>query len=132
MKFRQDFVTNSSSASYIICFARIEDMNKAKHIIEEYDISVLSAADVEDEMSYWGNYIGADWADACIYGVDKIIKEHPDDKYVIIEDYLDAYEYDLDDVVYNYNFDVNEQIGKITEENGFADIDCAEGEGRNG
>lgn len=132
MKFRQDFVTNSSSASYIICFARIADMDKAKPIIDEYNIDLLSAEDVEDEMSYWGPYIGADWADACIYGVDKIIKEHPNDKYIIIEDYLDADERDWDDIVYYYNFDANEKIEAITTENGFADIDCAEGEGRNG
>ena len=130
MKFRQDYVTNSSSASYIICFARIADMNKAKPIIDEYNINVLNYADVKWEMR-WGE-LGADWAGACIWGADKILEAHPDDQYIIIEDSLDADERDWDDIEYYYDFPANEAIDKITAENGFTDIDIAEGEGRNG
>ena len=130
MKFRQDFVTNSSSASYIICFARIADMDKAKPIIDKYNIDILDVDDVKHEMR-WG-YLGADWAGACIWGADKILAAHPNDKYIIIEDSLDGDEIDWDVVEYYYNFPVNEQIEDITEANGFADIDVAEGEGRNG
>lgn len=130
MKFRQDFVTNSSSASYIICFARIADMDKAKPIIDEYNINVLSADDVKHEMR-WGE-LGAEWAGACIWDADEIIAEHPNDKYIIIEDSLDGDEIDFDVVEYYYNFPVNEQIEYITEANGFTNIEVAMGEGRNG
>ena len=135
MKFRQDFVTNSSSASYIICFARIEDKDKAKYIINQHNITPLNADDVRYEMR-WGE-LGADWAGACIYGVKKILDEHPNDKYIIIEDYNDAIEYwdeETDDYLidYDYSFRMNDVIDDITVENGFADIDIAEGEGRNG
>ena len=132
MKFREDFVTNSSSASYIICFARVVDMDKAKSIIDKYNIDLLDVNDVEHEMR-WGE-LGADWAGAELYGTDKILKAHPDDKYIIIEECKDAYYGDDDDYepVYDYNFSVNKAISNITEENGFADIDVAEGEGRNG
>ena len=130
MKFRQDFVTNSSSASYIICFARVADMNKAKPIIEEYNINLLDIDDVKHEMR-WGG-LGADWAGVELYGTDKILKAHPDDKYIILEECNDAYYDDDGEPEYDYNFYVNEIIDNITVENGFADIDCAEGEGRNG
>lgn len=134
MKFREDFVTNSSSASYIICFARVADMEKAKPIIEKYKIDLLDVNDVKHEMR-WGE-LGADWAGACLYGTDKILEAHPDDKYIIIEDSNDAYYEEDDDgyyePVYDYDFYANEAIDNITAENGFADIDCAEGEGRNG
>ena len=130
MKFRQDFVTNSSSASYIICFARVADMNKAKPIIEEYDINLLDIDDVKHEMR-WGE-LGADWAGACLYGTDKILEAHPDDKYIIIEDYNDAYYDDDGYLEYDYSFAMNAAIDEITKNNGFADIDVAEGEGRNG
>ena len=89
MKFREDFVTNSSSASYIICFARVADMDKAKPIIDKYKLDLLDANDVKHEMR-WGE-LGADWAGACLYGTDKILEAYPDDKYIIIEDYIDAY-----------------------------------------
>ena len=135
MKFRQDFVTNSSSASYIICFARIADTDNAKPIIDKYNINVLSVDDVKHEMR-WGD-LGADWAGAYIWNADTIIKNHPDDKYIILEECNDAYEWyneEIDDydIEYDYCFSVNEAIENITEENGFADIDVAEGEGRNG
>ena len=130
MKIRADFVTNSSSSSYIICFARIADEEKAKKIIYKHNLRVFDVDDVKHEMR-WGE-LGADWAGATLWGTDKILESHPDDKYIIIEDSNDA-DYDEDyEPIYDYDFAMNDAIDEITEENGFADIDCAEGEGRNG
>lgn len=135
MKIRLDYVTNSSSSSYIICFARIADEEKAKTIIDKHNIAILTEKDVRHEMR-WGE-LGADWAGACIWDADRILKAHPDDKYIILEDWNDAFEVweeETDDyyVEYDYDFEVNDAIEDITEENGFANIEIAEGEGRNG
>ena len=131
MKIRTDFVTNSSSSSYIICFARIADEEKAKKIINKYNLNILSSSDVKHEMR-WGE-LGADWAGATLWGTDKILQTHPDDKYIIIEDYIDAdWDDEAEEDIFYYDFAMNDAIDEITEENGFADIDCAEGEGRNG
>ena len=81
---------------------------------------------------HWGE-LGADWAGATIWGVDKILENHPDDKYIIIEDWLDAdWDDETEEDIFYYDFDMNNAISDITKENGFADIDVAEGEGRNG
>lgn len=131
MKFRSSFVTNSSSSSYIICFARIADKEKADKIIKEYNLDVLTKKDVEHEMR-WGGYLGADWAGAALYDTKSVLNEHPDDNFIIIEDRIEA-DYDEDcEPIYDYDFVMNEAIDAITEENGFADIECAEGEGRDG
>lgn len=135
MKIRTDYVTNSSSSSYIVCFARIENLEKAQKIIDKYNLDILDSNDVRHEM-HWGE-LGADWAGATLWGTDKILNAHPDDKYIIIEDSNDAYEgYDEESdeyiIDYDYDFAMNDAIDEITEENGFANIDCAEGEGRNG
>lgn len=132
MKIRNDFVTNSSSSSYIICFARIADKEKAQAVIDKYNLDILTKKDVEGEMRWYG-YLGADWAGATLWNTKDVLKEHPDDNFIIIEDMLDA-EWDEEsyDYIYDYGFAANATIKKITEENGFADIECAEGEGYNG
>lgn len=132
MKIRNDFVTNSSSSSYIICFARIADEEKANKIIEKYNLDVFDVDGVNGEKNWCGD-LGADFCGAIIWGVDKILDAHPDDKYIIIEDSNDAY-YDEDswEPIYDDCFSMDAAIEEITEENGFADIDTAYGEGRDG
>lgn len=132
MKIRTDYVTNSSSSSYIICFARIADEKKARPIIEKYNLDVFDIDGVNGEKNWCGD-LGADFCGAIIWGVDKILAEHPDDKYIIIEDSNEAY-YDEDswEPIYDDCFSMDDAIGEITEENGFADIDTAYGEGRDG
>ena len=132
-KIRMSFVTNSSSSSFIICFARIADKEKAQKIIDKYDLNVFDRNGVNGEKNWCGE-LGADYAGAIIWNVDDILESHPDDKFIIIEDSNEAY-YDDDDygeLIYNYNFAMNDAIDEITEENGFADIEIAEGEGRDG
>ena len=132
-KIRMSFVTNSSSSSFIICFARIADKEKAQKIIDKYDLNVFDRNGVNGEKNWCGE-LGADYAGAIIWNVDDILEAHPDDEFIIIEDSNEAY-YDDDDYgefIYNYNFAMNDAIDEITEENGFADIEIAEGEGRDG
>lgn len=131
MKIRSDFVTNSSSSSFIICFARIADEEKAKSIIEKHNLEVFDCNGVNEEKNWYGE-LGADWCGAVIYGVDDILTAHPDDKFIIITDSNEGIENEWGGAEYDYDFAMNNAINEITEENGFADIDVAEGEGRNG
>ena len=130
-KIRMGFVTNSSSSSFIICFARIADKEKAQKIIDKYDLDVFDRDGVNGEKNWCGE-LGADYAGAIIWNVDDILESHPDDKFIIIEDSNEAYYDDDGEPIYNYNFSMNDAIDEITEENGFADIEVSEGEGRDG
>lgn len=131
MKIRNDYVTNSSSSSFIICFARIADEEKARAVIEKYGLDVFNKKEVEDEKNWCGE-LGASWCGAVIYDVDKILEAHPEDGYIIIRDSNDAIEDEYGNVEYDYDFGMNSAIDDVKEENGFADIDVAEGKGRNG
>ena len=131
MKIRTDFVTNSSSSSYIICFARIADCEKSSKIIEKFKLKPLTKDEVDEKKNYCGE-LGAEFCGAIIYGADEILETHPDDKFIIIEDSIDADYDEYGGPIYSYGFYWNDAIEAITEENGFADIHVAEGEGRDG
>ena len=131
MKLRTDFITNSSSSSFIICFARIVDTEKAQKVIDKYNLSAIDVDGVNGEKNWYGE-LGADWCGAIIYGADDVLKKHPDSKYIVIEDSNEAVYGDDCEPIYDYDFDMNDAIAAITEENGFADIEVSEGEGRDG
>ena len=88
MKIRKGFVTNSSSSSFIICFARIADKEKAQKIIDQFNLDVLDVTGVNDERN-WSGELGASWCGAVIYGVDDILEKHPDGEYIVIKDSIE-------------------------------------------
>ena len=124
-------MTNSSSSSFIICFARIEDDEKAAKVINKHKIKTLDVDGVNNRRDWYGQ-LGADWCGAIIYGADKVLSDNPNSRYVVITDSNEAYYNEDCKPEYDYDFSMNAAINEITEENGFADIEIAEGEGYDG
>lgn len=141
MKIRSDFVTNSSSSSFICCFARIADEEKAKKILEQYknDIKIYTAQEVLQEIKhydkYWLNgWLDRDWAGVYMTPDKDYIQNYMDNRFVVLKDSEEIYA-DEDGYV-DYDVDLSDFdtsiIDQITEENGFADIECQYGAGRDG
>ena len=141
-KIRAGFVTNSSSSSFIVCFARIADKEKAQKIIDEYkknvDLEIYSGRECLEEMENrrWSKWLEWDWAGIDATPSTDYINEYIDDDFIVITDYSDIEdpewegEYDWDE---NYHDPKTlDAISEITEKNGFADIDCQYGAGRDG
>ena len=138
MKIRTDYVTNSSSSSYIICFARIADEEKVKKIIEKYDnqIEIYTSEEVLDEIKHssWSEWLEYDWAGINATPSEEYIESHSDSRFIVVRDYDDLYADGDGEVDYDVSYeDFNtEIIDNIEEENGFADIDVQYGAGFNG
>ena len=140
MKIRQDYVTNSSSSSYIVCFARIADESKAAKVLNEFssNIEVYTAeealASIEHGEGRWRNWLECDWAGVDITPSKDYIREHMDARFVVHSHCEDLYEDEDGEVDYyvDYSDFDTKAIDAITEENGFADIQCDYGAGRNG
>lgn len=138
MKFRKSFVTNSSSSSYIAVFAKIKDKEKAKKIIEKYNLekflllkSQLKYMDIDD--------FSKDWCETYLLENEEKLddiknKAEYDDIFLYWKNFEDLfYDYDSD----NFEFeDFSEEeksiFNAVSEKNGFEVFGAGYGAGYNG
>ena len=139
MKIRKDFVTNSSSSSFICCFARIADPDKAQSVLSSDKVEVYTAPEALNAIanSRWSRWLEYDWASIDVTPSTEFLNSHIDDRFIVITDSFEIDEpYDEDpnyDICFeDFDADTQQVINEVTEENGFADINCQYGAGRDG
>lgn len=136
MKYRKGFITNSSSSSFIGVFAKIKNINKAKGIIEKYNLQddVYNKRFLNIKDSY--DFI-LDWCDIDLLQGKTIQEIHDNAKWNDL--FLEWYSMNDIDYSENYDYDLSdfcdselEIYNAISEENGFEIIGADYGAGYNG
>jgi len=138
MKIRADFVTNSSSSSFIAVFARIADKEKAQPIIEKYGYDTYTGEELLKAMGNrsWSKLFEWDWAGVDITPSEDYVQKNIDSEFIF---YSDSEDIDESDGEPNYDIDSDdfseetmEAIDAVNIENGFVDVESDYGAGRNG
>lgn len=142
---RLGFVSNSSSSSFICCYAKIENEELAMQFLntstnKDWEIKTTKEC-IEMKNNKWGSEFACDWAGVWC---EPKIEENKDEKFMIYQSWGGAGDSDYDfcesDDCYDLDYDVDYDdfesdvpfINKITKENGFIDVIVGYGAGRNG
>jgi len=141
MKIRQGFISNSSSSSFIVGVAKIEDKEKFDIIKNDY-IKVLKVGDIKNNWSVNKNDRRIS-VESFQTSVDIYMEHLTEEDYIAIinisnnegdDDFYCNDDYDIDYDIDSDFFDKDQQelFEIFTEKNGLSNIDLTYGAGRNG
>lgn len=136
MKYRKGFITNSSSSSFIGVFAKIKNINKAKGVIEKYnlqdDVYNKKFLNIKDNYDFSKDWCSVDLLQGKT--IDEIKKNAKWNdlflEWYSLNDWYNDENYDCD--IGDFCDTEIEIYNAISEENGFEIIGADYGAGYNG
>lgn len=136
MKYRNNFITNSSSSSFIGVFAKITDKEKAEEILKKHNlfsyVKSYQQIQAKDDDDFCVDWAGVNLLDEPL----NIILKHSswDDFFILWTHYADYYkDEDYDDCdESDFSSETRDIFNDISEENGFKICGAGYGAGYNG